>query len=251
MTHEERIAIARQLAERILRKYGRGVLAIFVIGSTAKNQDRPHSDLELVVVVRPWVRVRSKYYLYRDLVIEINYRKERLMLANARRLRWRWPVEADHYRNRLVLFERRGWLLRRGWLTRLDAAVAENDAADFADAVREGAVRLVDARGRLRNAREAGDDRLLAVAAFAIAERAAMLLLLLARRYVRTNQRFFDEAFACPDQPPDFRGLVERAAGMTPDSAEARFAAAERLCTVMLAAVEARGSRISEEDLII
>ncbi len=245
MTHEERVAIAHQLAERILRKYRWGVLVIFVIGSTAKNLDRPHSDLELLVVVRPWVRARSKYYLYRDLVIEVNYRKERLMLANARRLRWRWPVEADQFRNRLVLFE------RRGWLARLDAVVAESDAADFTAAVREGAIRLVDARGRLRNARDDGDERMVAVGAFAIAERAAMLLLLLSRRYVRTNQRFFAEAFACPDQPPDFRALGERAAGMKPATVDERSAAAKRLCAVMLAAVEARGIRINDEDLIV
>ncbi len=129
--------------------------------------------------------------------------------------------------------------------------VAESDGADFTEAVREGAIRLVDARGRLRNARDAGDERTVAVAAVAIAERAAMLLLLLSRRYVRTNQRFFDEAFACPDQPPDFRALVERAAGMTPATVEERFAAAERSCAVRLAAVEARGIHISDDDLIV
>ena len=120
-THEQRIEIANRLCKLILEKHRERVLAVCVYGSTAKKLDRPYSDLEMFVVVRDGDEIPMKRYLYRGLVVGIEYPLESKLLKEASKLGWSWPWEADGYRSRIVLFE------RDSWLSRLDqaAAVAE------------------------------------------------------------------------------------------------------------------------------
>jgi hypothetical protein len=75
MTHEERLAIARELAARILETYGEA-------------------------------------YIHRGILIEISYDQESTLLRDAARLGPRWPQQADEYRRQIVLFERDGWTAR-------------------------------------------------------------------------------------------------------------------------------------------
>ncbi len=63
--------------------------------------------------------------VYRGILIEISYPQESRERRDARRIQSKWPQEADGYRSRIVLFE------RDRWCERLEAAVAENDAADM------------------------------------------------------------------------------------------------------------------------
>src|SRR3972149_10967015 len=114
MTHEDRLAIAAELARRIVDTYGDAVLAVFITSSTAKGLDREHSDLEISAVVRDRVEIEEKSYLYRGVLVEIDYPQETRLLEKARRRGGRWPVEADGYRSRLVLFQRGGWVRRPG-----------------------------------------------------------------------------------------------------------------------------------------
>jgi predicted nucleotidyltransferase len=138
LTHEERLSIGRQISTRVLDKYGDSVLLVYICGSTAKNLDRPYSDLEMIVVVQDGVTVASKYYVHRGLVIEVDYRQESEFVKAARAFTKNWPMEADQYRNRIVLFE------REQWTRRLDQAIVENEKADASEALRVAAVELTE-----------------------------------------------------------------------------------------------------------
>ncbi len=118
MTHEERVALAKDLAARIVERYGEAVLAVFVTSSTAKGLDRTHSDLELTAVLRDGTEIEEKSYIHRGIMIEISYDQESKLLREAARLGPRWPQQADGFRSRIVLFERDasrrfGWRRRR------------------------------------------------------------------------------------------------------------------------------------------
>src|SRR3972149_1459860 len=65
MTHEERLAIAAELARRIVDTYGDAVRAVFITSSTAKGLDREHSDLEIRAVVRDGVEIEREGWLRR------------------------------------------------------------------------------------------------------------------------------------------------------------------------------------------
>ncbi|HEV8338888.1 MAG TPA: kanamycin nucleotidyltransferase C-terminal domain-containing protein [bacterium] len=245
MTHEERLAIARGLAARIVEEYGEAVLAVFVTSSTAKGLDRPHSDLELTAVLRDGVEVEGKSYVYEGILIEIDYDQESALLRAARRVSGRWAQEADGFRSRIVLFE------REGWTARLDEAVAEADAADIGPALAKAATMIVENRDKLRNARYSADAMDVRVAAFWVAEGAANLVLLLNRRYMITTSRFYVQAFECPEQPPDFRARMEKLMGLAP-AGEAQLAAiADALTADLLAMVATRGVSVESETLIV
>jgi len=243
MTHEERVAIARELSDRILAAYGDAVLAVYITSSTAKGLDREHSDLELTAVMRDDVKVEDKSYLYHGILIEISYAQAARELAAARRVRAKWPEEADGYRSRIVLFE------RDGWLRHLEAAVAESDRADVLPALRQAALGLVEQRDKVRNAWLARDTFDLRVEAFYTAQEAANLVLLLNRRHMTTTRSFFPLALACPLQPPEFRRRMEILLGLIPISPEKTVAVVEQLTEDLLRMVRARGVRLESDDL--
>ena len=245
MTHEERLAIAQEISRRILETYGEAVLAVYITSSTAKALDRAHSDLEVTAVVQDGMEIEAKSYVYRGILIDIDYPEESKLLRAALRVTHKWPIEADGYRSRLVLFE------RAGWLGRLDEAVAEGDAADITRPLQRGTTSLIENRDKVRNARLAGDAMDIRANGFWTAYAAAILVLLLNRRYMITSSWLYRQAFECPEQPQDFRRLVEVLVGVVSASTDEVAEAVERLCGDLLGMVRSRGITVESDELIV
>src|SRR2546425_2522055 len=51
MDHERRMALAREVTDYLL-KHHRDIVAVILEGSTAKGEDREHSDLEISVITK-------------------------------------------------------------------------------------------------------------------------------------------------------------------------------------------------------
>src|SRR5713226_9485692 len=130
ISHEKRLELAQTIASRLLDTYKDAVLAVCIYASTAKKLDRPYSDLEIFCVVTDSIEVKNKLYVHDGLLVEIDYPQESNLLKAATRVGWDWPIQADQYRNRIVLFE------RDNWLKKLEEAVAENDKTDLTEALR-------------------------------------------------------------------------------------------------------------------
>lgn len=245
MGHDERIEIAKRLAQEILRAYSDSVLAVFVTSSTARSLDLEHSDLELTAVVRDGVELRDRSYVYRGLLIEIEYPQESAILKDTRRVTWRWPIVAGGYRDRIVLYD------REGWLRLLDQALNERDASDFSAGLRHATTALIECRDKLRNARLAGDDLVARFNGFLIGEHAAVLILFLNRRWMVTSRWLFSQAFECPAQPAEFRRLVEILIGVIPSTLAAVADAAERLCGDTVTLARSLGISVESEALVV
>ncbi len=181
-THEGRLKIAHHVADRVVKKYGNNVLAVYVCGSTSKKLDRPFSDLELIVVVRDQAEIPMKCYLHHGLIIQIEYLKSSKILGDAEQFTDNWPWEADQYRNRIALYE------RDRWFRRLDKAVAKNDKKDSAGAIRKSFVMMTESMAVLRNAVLTDDKVGVLSRGRLLAEDAARILLLL-----KTKVRDYDE----------------------------------------------------------
>src|SRR5213593_2294896 len=136
--HGRRVEIGRRISAQILEKFKDNVLAVFITGSTAKTLDRPYSDLEMMAIVKDNVEIPTKYYVYEGLLIQIDYRQESDFLKAAREPSRDWPIAADEYRNRIIMFE------RDNWTRRLEEAVKQNDAADFTEAIRFAALGMTE-----------------------------------------------------------------------------------------------------------
>lgn len=244
-THKDRLNIGQQISKRVLDKYGDDVLAVFICGSTAKQLDRPYSDLEIIAVVHDGVTIPEKYYVYRGLVVEVAYPQESDFLKAARRFSKNWPLEADQYRNRIVLFE------QGQWVRQLEEAVAENEKADGSEAVRLAGVELTEDLCVLRNALLTDDTIGIRSRGRALAGDAAGLVFLLNRRYVTTTSWFWKQAFECPWKPNDFEELVKKSASFTPASPEEIVTAAEQLYAEIMEMVRSRGISIETAELVV
>ncbi len=222
----------------ILKKYGESVLAVCAIGSVAKKLERPYSDLEMICVVRDGVEVPIKYYVYMGLVVEIAYPQESAFLKDAREMSLEWPLIADQYRNRIVLFE------RDRWLGRLEEAVAQNDKTDMAEPLRIAAIAITEGLASVRNAQFKADPWDLKERAFYMAWDAARVVFMLNRRYVLTTSWLWKQALECPVKPDDFVGMVQTLLGMKAADADGVVQAAERLYKELMEMVSSKGVSI-------
>ena len=244
-THEERESLAREISERILSKYGDSVLSVFICGSTSKKLDRPYSDLEMVTIVRDGLKIPTKYYLYRGIVVEIDYFQEASFLQAARRVTLNWPFEADEYRNRVTIFE------REGWLGNLDRAVSSIDDAQMLEALRASAVEMVEDLCSLRNADISNDLVGVRSRGLYLAGDIGKVVLLMNRRYVLTTSWFWKQVFECPFKPERLQEFVEKMAGFVPTSGQEITQSAELLCEVLVNMVKENGVSIESDDLLI
>ena len=245
-THEERVEIAQRISSLLLDKYKDSVLAVFIYASTAKKLDRPYSDLEIAAVMRDGIDIPTKSYLYKGLLIETYYPQESNLLKEARKVGQNWPIEADQYRNRKVLFE------RDGWARRLEEAVEESEKADFSTALHHSTMAVLESLASLRNAALTGNSLDAKTRGFWFAYDAARLLLLLNRRYVITTSWFWKQTFECSDKPRDFESLVRTIAGFDRhESVETTSQAAEQLWDELLDMVESRGVNVESSQLIV
>ena len=243
MTHEERIRLAGQLAEAIVAKRGADVLAVFVTSSTAKGLDRAHSDLELTAVFRDGVEVEEQSYVYRGILIEISCVQESRILRQAERVTARWPLEADEYRGRLVLFE------RNAWTGKLAEAIRRQESADFSGALKTCACGLIESRDKMRNVILPGEERNLRLFAMWVAHSACELVLFLNRRYMTTTTRFLAEAAACPARPEGFEAMLDVLLGVAPSTPADLGGAAERMTASLLALAAEQGVTPESDDL--
>ncbi len=106
-TNAERLAVAYELKEQLLGKYGSKILAIALEGSTAKGLDRPESDLELRVVLREG-RHRWYAFFYRGMFVGISYNSLKNNREDVSGIDYTWPVESDALFTSTVLYDPEG-----------------------------------------------------------------------------------------------------------------------------------------------
>ncbi len=245
VSHEERVELGRKISSRILDTHKDAVLAICIYASTAKKLDRPYSDLEIFCVASDGLEVKNKRYVYDGVLVEIDYFQESNFLKEARRVGWDWPLGADQYRNRIVLFE------RDNWLKKMEKAVAENDRADIAEELRWAAETMTESLAAIRNANLKRDQRDLRTRAFYMAWDTARVVFLLNRKYVLTTSWFWKQLFECQEQPKGFRKLVDVVAGFEKSTNSELVDAAEELWRETMLMVQPRGISIESKDITV
>lgn len=245
MPHEERISIAGRLRDLILERYGDAVLAIFITSSTAKGLDQPFSDLELTAVVRDGTEIEDKSYVYRGLLVEIEYVPASRILKTAQRVTAHWPVEAT------VTGTGSCSSIVRAGSGHLERAVEERDAPDFASALRKALTATIESRDKLRNASLAGDVLNIRVFGHEAADETTNLVLFLNRRYMVTSRTFYMQAFDCRVQPPAFRPRVELLLGVLLSSPEEMARTAEDLVADLVDLARTHGVSVDMSDLIV
>ncbi len=208
MTHEERLQIAREVAQKILEKHSDNITAIAIYGSTAKGEDGPHSDLDM------WVATREpmddgRFFVYRGMPFSINWDTEEGRIRSAGRVNSFWPMEADEFRSYIVLFE------RGDFFERLREATLELKEEDFTQSVQVRMARTFESSNKVRQAWGRGDRYTLLAEARVLTWSVAMTLGVLNRRYYRSGRSFYQASKEMPLQPKDYPWLLDVAGGFT------------------------------------
>ncbi len=245
VSHEERVELGREIASRVVDTYKDAVLAVCIYGSTAKKLDRPYSDLEIFCVVKDSLEVKNKLYVHDGLLVEIDYLQESSFLKAATQVGWDWPIQADQYRNRIVLFE------RDNWLKNLENAVAENDRASFAEEVQRACMAMTESLAAVRNANLKGDKRDLRTRAFYMTWDTARVLFLHNRKHVLTTSWFWKQLFECKEQPRGFRKLVDIVAGFEKSTNSELVEATEELWRETMQMVQPTGISVRSTDITV
>ncbi len=241
--HEDRLRIARLISDRVVKKYRKDVLAIYVCGSTSKTLDRPYSDLEMIVVIRDTAKIPMKYYLHRGLIIQIEYLQSSKILTDAEQFMENWPWEADEYRNRIRLYE------RDGWFRRLDVAVSKSDRKDSVQAIRKAFMMMTESMAVLRNAVLTNDKVGVLSRGRVLADDAARILLVLNRKYIATTSWFWRISFDLHEKPRDFRRHVEKMSGFVPTTVKEVIDSSERMYKEISDMVSDHGAKIERDNL--
>ena len=155
-THEDRLAVAREVVEMCLQVYGDKVAAIGIYGSTAVERDGPFSDLDITVLTNDDLGQETKCYSLDGLCVNIDYQT----VVESVETEVSVPGSGGCWTSFLTLYDRDGVVTR---LRDRYEALTEEDAR------REFAIRLRDHLntyiGKVRNAVLAGDRSSLVLAA--------------------------------------------------------------------------------------
>jgi len=244
-THEERLELSRQLSKQIVDTYGDKIVAVLVSGSTAKKLDRPYSDLEMIVMVRDGVEIPIAQYIHDGMSIQIDYVEGSSFLKDARRITFNWALAWDQFRNRIVLYDPTGWVLK------LDKVVAESETADTRKTIGQLMAALYEGLEVIKNAELEHDEIGIRTAGFYLASDAARLVLLMNKRYVLTSSWFWKETKDSVVKPKGFWTREEKLAGFVRASVEEIVESAESLCNDMLKIVQSLGISIEPDKLLV
>jgi len=247
-THEERLELSRQLSKQIADTYGDKIVAVLVTGSTAKNLDRPYSDLEMIAIVSDGVEIPIAQYIHDGMSIQIDYVDGSSFLKDASRITFNWPLSQDQFRNRIVLYD------PTAWVSKLDKVVAESEtSADTRKRLVIGQLMaaLYEGLEVIKNAELEHDEIGVRTAGFYLAWDTARLVLLTNKRYVLTSSWFWKETKDSILKPKSFWTREEKLAGFVRASVEEIVESAESLCSDMLKIVESLGISIEPDKLLV
>lgn len=225
MTHEDRLALARELVQRILRKYGDAVLGIALYGSVARRADTAYSDIELRVITDDSVVEHDVEYVHTSgAKIEINYEQAKSYLRRAASVDTEWPIWAAIYRQQRVLFE------RDDFFTHARKAAESLKDEDFraaqAQLIAEDLYELVQ---KIRGAWQQKREENLRWWAGRFLWFAVMWLGLANRKYFMTGGTVWDEVRRFTILPKNFEHQLTVLAGFNPSSASEVYRAVEEM----------------------
>jgi hypothetical protein len=213
MPDDELLALARDLAGRLLGKHGEaGVLAVGVHGPAARGEGAPGLDLA-VVTTGPEVEVPERLLRHRGVVVDVGVIAAEDYLAEAALIGPAWPLVADQYRNMVPVYDPSGFFgkLRQAH----EQAMAEAPEGAFLAAAGWDLAQALAQQARAERAEAEGDG---VAALFAVREGAllAALTLGLAGRAAYRDARHALAAASSAPMPPGFAETFRLA--VDPDS---------------------------------
>jgi hypothetical protein len=145
MNHKQRVEAAQLVASRLLERYPDEIIAIGLLGSVARKEDREHSDIDMHVLVRQGSVLSSHFFVLNGSYFSVQVKTEDEWIAELTKPMSGLCLTAGAFSNVLVLHDPSGAFKR----LRTTAETLPDEA--WKAAIREGLAGIVEDLGRVRN----------------------------------------------------------------------------------------------------
>jgi len=202
LSHEQRIALAKDITERILAVHGEYVLAIGIYGSTARGTDGPYSDVEMLCVLRTSGEDYTYEWTPGPWKAEVNFRSQDVELREAAKVEDDWPLTHGRYCDALPTYD------PDGFFAELCSSITLQSAEAFEVSMREVMVGdMYELLGKLRNATSLSHPADIPRLAVELVWKGALLLGLAHRFTYFTSSTMLEQSLHLPSRPAGYDKL--------------------------------------------
>lgn len=202
MTQAQRLAVAREISDRLRQHYGDRVKAVGIFGSVARETDGPYSDVELYCIL-DGKNVEDAYeWATGTWKALVNIYSEDVMIRDAAVVDETWPVVQSGYVYVKPLYDPSGIFVR----------VREVALMDRPDEFKMHIQKLIagelyETIGKIRNAHALKVGAALPLLAFELTKHGAALIGLINRHLYISFSTHLQEASELPDKPEGYDAL--------------------------------------------
>jgi kanamycin nucleotidyltransferase len=207
MNHNDRIELVREIANKIVDRYGKDIIGIALYGSVAKNEDAEYSDLEFWIATTNKIPSRDVLCIYKGQSIELFYGPADNFISDTKTVTPFWPLKADMRRSFIILHE------QEKYFDRIHQAANDIDEQAYNDAIRERMLHTFELIGKLKNAREINDKYGILALARDITFSFALLIGLVNRSFYKSQRGMYNKSKEMPLKPNNYSELLDIAGG--------------------------------------
>ncbi len=182
MNHKQRVEAAQHVSSALLKRYPDDIIAVGVLGSVARREDREHSDIDLHVIVKEGASLASHFFVLDGCYFSVSVKTEKAWIADLTRPKSGLCLTAEAFGSVLVLHDPTGAFKKLRAL-----AEALPDEA-WKSAIRDGLAGMVEDLGRVRNLYAEGDWVSFRLFSVIVAAGAATVYGDLTRQMLRTEK---------------------------------------------------------------
>ncbi len=214
MNHNDRIELAREIADQIVGRYGKDITGIALYGSVAKNEDAEYSDLEFWIATSNKIPSREVLFIYKGQSIELFYGPADNFISDTKTITPFWPLQADMRRSFIIMYE------QEKYFDRIHQAAIDIDEQAYNEAIRERMLRTFELIGKLKNAMGIKDHYGILALARDINFSFVLLIGLVNRSYYKSQRGMYQKSKEMSLKPDNYSELLDIAGGFTSTDTE-------------------------------
>ncbi len=199
---EQRLKLAREIADRARTVRGEHILAIGLYGSTARGTDGPYSDIEILCVLDTSDEDYDYEWVYGPWKAEINFLSKNVLLAKAADVDERWSLTHGAFCNILAFHD------PHNFFATLRDVVLSQPQERFTAAIRGCIIyELYEMIGKLRNAHYSHNTAYCPVIALHMITCGAYIIGLTNHYLFTTASHLLTESLTLPNRPSGYDEL--------------------------------------------
>jgi kanamycin nucleotidyltransferase len=204
MDHEDRLALAKEIAGRFQAHFGDDVRAIGIYGSLARNTDTAYSDIEMYCIIKGQGIEKPYEWSTGPWKAEVDVQSGDVLLKWAAELDELWALTHGSCIHVLPLYD------PENFFGQLKSLVFDHTDYEFNTVLKDMIVgELYEFLGKIRNTMAGGNTSSLPLQAGNLTKFGAFMIGLANRSLYTSSSTVFPESLSLPDRPGGYDALCE------------------------------------------